>query len=171
MPYKMIHNHQCFNSRLQHSHVNTCMRRTIPFLRLHPLQSQPNPPPLRNATCFSRAEQRTCLPLGSPLDPTVNSSCLKDERPPGTSNYSVSPLLKARRARTSVTYWRASRTGTRCRRSLSVGSLIQPSMGIALSEHSNGVRNPQQVKELENSKHKTTYPHEKYNSSDYYPKS
>ena len=46
---------------------------------------------------------------------------------------STSPLRNARRARTSVTYCSASRTGIRCRRSLSVGSLIQPSMGIALS--------------------------------------
>ena len=46
---------------------------------------------------------------------------------------SASPLRKASRARTSVTYWRASSMGTRCKRSLSVGSFIQPSMGIALS--------------------------------------
>ena len=46
---------------------------------------------------------------------------------------SDSPRRKARRARTSVTYCKASNIGTKCRRSLSVGSLIQPSMGIALS--------------------------------------
>lgn len=46
---------------------------------------------------------------------------------------STSPLRNAKRARTSVTYCKASRTGMRCRRSLSVGSLIQPSIGIALS--------------------------------------
>ena len=44
-----------------------------------------------------------------------------------------SPPRRARKARTSVTYWRPSKSGTRWRRSLSVGSLIHPSMGIALS--------------------------------------
>ena len=44
-----------------------------------------------------------------------------------------SPPRNARRARTSDTYWRPSSSGTRCRRSLSVGSLIQPWMGMALS--------------------------------------
>ena len=46
---------------------------------------------------------------------------------------SASPLRNARSARTSVTYCKASSMGMRWRRSLSVGSLIQPSIGIALS--------------------------------------
>ena len=44
-----------------------------------------------------------------------------------------SPNRSANRARTSVTYWRPSSRGMRCSKSLSVGSLIQPSMGMALS--------------------------------------
>jgi hypothetical protein len=44
-----------------------------------------------------------------------------------------SPPRSARKARTSVTYCKPSNNGTKCRRSLSVGSLIQPSIGIALS--------------------------------------
>lgn len=43
------------------------------------------------------------------------------------------PRRRASRARTSVTYCSPSSSGTRCSRSLSVGSLIQPSIGIALS--------------------------------------
>lgn len=46
---------------------------------------------------------------------------------------SASPLRSARSARTSVTYCNASSMGMRWRRSLSVGSFIQPSIGIALS--------------------------------------
>ena len=46
---------------------------------------------------------------------------------------SASPLRNASRARTSVTYCSPSKIGMRCKRSLSVGSLIQPSIGIALS--------------------------------------
>lgn len=46
---------------------------------------------------------------------------------------SACPSRKASNARTSVTYCNPSSRGTRCSRSLSVGSLIQPSMGIALS--------------------------------------
>lgn len=46
---------------------------------------------------------------------------------------SISPFLKASKARTSVTYCMASRIGMRFRRSLSVGSLIQPWIGMALS--------------------------------------
>lgn len=52
----------------------------------------------------------------------------------------ASPNRKANNARTSVAYCRPSSKGTRCKRSLSEGSLIQPSMGIALSricEHEN----------------------------------
>ena len=56
----------------------------------------------------------------------ISGSCFQGE-------VSVSPRRSARRARTSVTYCRPSRIGMRFRRSLSVGSLIQPSMGIALS--------------------------------------
>lgn len=44
-----------------------------------------------------------------------------------------SPPLNASSALTSDTYWRPSRNGIRCCRSLSVGSLIQPCIGIALS--------------------------------------
>lgn len=44
-----------------------------------------------------------------------------------------SPPRSARRARTSETHWRPSRSGTRCNRSLSVGSLIHPWIGMALS--------------------------------------
>ena len=43
------------------------------------------------------------------------------------------PCLSASKALTSVTYCRPSNSGIRCRSSWSVGSLIQPSMGIALS--------------------------------------
>lgn len=43
------------------------------------------------------------------------------------------PCRKANKARTSVQYCRPSSRGIRCRSSLSVGSLIHPSMGIALS--------------------------------------
>jgi len=46
---------------------------------------------------------------------------------------SASPLRSARSARTSVTYCNASRIGMRWSRPLSVGSLIQPSIGMALS--------------------------------------
>jgi hypothetical protein len=45
----------------------------------------------------------------------------------------ASPRRRDRSARTSVTYCIASRMGIKWRRSLSVGSLIQPSIGIALS--------------------------------------
>lgn len=44
-----------------------------------------------------------------------------------------SPPLSAKRARTSETYWRPSKNGMRCCKSLSVGSFIQPCIGIALS--------------------------------------
>lgn len=44
-----------------------------------------------------------------------------------------SPPLSAKRARTSDTYWRPSKNGMRCCKSLSVGSFIQPCIGIALS--------------------------------------
>ena len=54
----------------------------------------------------------------------------QNQDPPRTS---ASPRLSASKARTSVTYCSASSSGIRCRRSLSVGSLIQPSIGIALS--------------------------------------
>ena len=50
---------------------------------------------------------------------------------------SASPLLSASNARTSVTYCSASSRGIKCSKSLSVGSLIQPSIGIALSAKSN----------------------------------
>ena len=43
------------------------------------------------------------------------------------------PSRSASNARTSVTYCKPSRSGMRCSRSLSVGSLIQPSIGMALS--------------------------------------
>lgn len=46
---------------------------------------------------------------------------------------SACPSRNAKRARTSVTYCKPSSKGTRCKRSLSVGSLIQPSIGMALS--------------------------------------
>lgn len=46
---------------------------------------------------------------------------------------SVSPRRNASSARTSVTYCNASSIGIKCKRPLSVGSLIQPSMGMALS--------------------------------------
>jgi hypothetical protein len=46
---------------------------------------------------------------------------------------SSSPRRSANRARTSVTYCKASNMGTRWSRPLSVGSLIQPSIGTALS--------------------------------------
>lgn len=46
---------------------------------------------------------------------------------------SASPRRRANRARTSVTYCSASSMGIRWSRSLSVGSLIQPSIGMALS--------------------------------------
>jgi hypothetical protein len=45
----------------------------------------------------------------------------------------ASPRRNASNARTSVTYCSASNIGTKCSRSLSVGSLIQPSIGTALS--------------------------------------
>lgn len=45
----------------------------------------------------------------------------------------ISPIRSDKKALTSVAYWRASNKGIKCRRSISVGSLIQPSMGIALS--------------------------------------
>lgn len=51
-----------------------------------------------------------------------------------------SPPRRASNARTSETYWSPSRRGTRCRRSLSVGSLIQPCIGMALSGERNPVR-------------------------------
>lgn len=44
-----------------------------------------------------------------------------------------SPPRNASNARTSCTYCKPSSIGTRCMRSVSVGSLIQPWMGIALS--------------------------------------
>ena len=43
------------------------------------------------------------------------------------------PSRSASSARTSVTYCKPSSSGIRCSRSWSVGSLIQPSMGMALS--------------------------------------
>src|SRR2546429_5312559 len=46
---------------------------------------------------------------------------------------SASPLLSASNALTSVTYCSASSKGIKCNKSLSVGSLIQPSIGMALS--------------------------------------
>ena len=46
---------------------------------------------------------------------------------------SASPLLSANNALTSDTYCNASNRGIKCSKSLSVGSLIQPSMGMALS--------------------------------------
>lgn len=45
------------------------------------------------------------------------------------------PRRSASNARTSVTYCKPSNSGIRCSKSWSVGSLIQPSMGIALSIH------------------------------------
>ena len=50
---------------------------------------------------------------------------------------SISPRLSAKSALTSVTYCRPSSKGIRCSRSLSVGSLIHPSIGIALSGEKN----------------------------------
>jgi hypothetical protein len=43
------------------------------------------------------------------------------------------PSRSASSARTSVAYCKPSSSGMRCSKSWSVGSLIQPSMGMALS--------------------------------------
>lgn len=53
--------------------------------------------------------------------------------PHTTMCWPSSPPLRAKRARTSETYWRPSKNGIRCCKSLSVGSFIQPCIGIALS--------------------------------------
>ena len=50
-----------------------------------------------------------------------------DESAPG------SPIRRPKTARTSVRYCKLSSIGIRCSKWLSVGSLIQPSMGMALS--------------------------------------
>jgi hypothetical protein len=78
---------------------------------------------------------------------------------------SACPSRNARRARTSVTYCRPSRRGTRCKRSLSVGSLIQPSIGIALSD----TRLVRDRVTISSQKIKLTHPRGKYSSWDCYP--
>ena len=51
----------------------------------------------------------------------------------GHASVNASPIRRASNARTSVAYCRPSSKGIRCNRWLSVGSLIQPSIGMALS--------------------------------------
>src|SRR2546421_4270622 len=78
---------------------------------------------------------------------------------------SASPLLSASNALTSVTYCSASSRGIKCSKSLSVGSLIQPSIGMALSA---------EVKSADRLHYRlvasNSHLREKYNSSDYCPK-
>lgn len=50
----------------------------------------------------------------------------------------TSPLRSASSARTSVAYCNASSMGIKCIRSVSVGSLIHPSIGMALSGSKSG---------------------------------
>ena len=86
------------------------------------------------------------------------------------------PCRNANSARTSVTYCSPSSIGIRCRRSLSVGSEIQPSIGIALSAN-HQIKSVTLalcctpltlVRGLDSS---LTHLHEKYNSLANYPKS
>ena len=49
----------------------------------------------------------------------------------------LAPLLKPNKLRTSPTYLRALKNGIKCSRSLSVGSDIHPSIGIAFSIYVN----------------------------------
>ena len=83
-----------------------------------------------------------------------------------TNHVSPSPRRNASNARTSVTYCRASKVGIRCSRPLSVGSLIQPSIGTALSKRVLVVRRVTWNKATADA-----YPHGKCSSWDYYPRS
>ena len=96
----------------------------------------------------------------TPFTPTCAFHSYKCE-----SGYaSTSPRRRASSARTSVTYCNASNMGIRCSRPLSVGSLIQPSIGIALSKYECQL-------ESEKNPWLLTYPRERYSSSGYCPRS
>ena len=78
-------------------------------------------------------EMTPCHPIGDFTTPCLSGPVWPGCDPHTTMCWPSSPPLSAKRARTSETYWRPSKNGMRCCKSLSVGSFIQPCIGIALS--------------------------------------
>lgn len=93
--------------------------------------------PRLSFTWLSRSEVEITLNLNRSTG-DLTTLCLSGpawlrHNPHTTMCWPSSPPLSAKRARTSETYWRPSKNGMRCCKSLSVGSFIQPCIGIALS--------------------------------------